>query len=632
MRRFIIPFLTLTLLLTSCGTLEVTLTNSDDLTQTPAPDINLASDSPMPGPVPLSMYSTSDEIRQLLLESPTKWMTLFMDAQVTSTSERPQRVQVWVDQPALSFRALSGPVDASADSFRVADGMSLLELNIQTGESSISPFGEGLVIPYTPQPPNLSDNAIYPHPLSATIDSRLGVLMFPSEVAQNEGTFKPVGMEVIAYRLALIVEWTYVKNDLPSYRAWVDVSTGIFLRHQQFEKSGGTEILREAILTRVDYDLPFPSSFFSPTVSAMSNFVSEPLEPASLLVTPVAVVGEGADPFGQVYAFVADNSYPVRVMRLVSLPASCAIGESDCPQPEVIKTPVELTSSLQPLVWSSARKEAAWAYPVNADQRIWTLYLFDAVDKSWRELVQIDRYMDPPVWSRDGAWLAFRVQDGQGGEAIYAVRRDGSDLKNLTASDKLPAEGRPYMMDAWLGDSVVLRSGKPGGTGTVYLMRVSNGFVQPLFETLLTKAPFIESPSGMLLAYVDYETNSQKQLVKILTPDGKTLRDLATFASGSVMALAWSPDGAQLGFVHRTDSAASLFVIDNDGRNLRQVYMSGTDVQFIFSPDGKYLLVQTIDGTGEHLYAINLSTLEPYLVQAPGIPLNVSWMLPSWVR
>ena len=36
MRQFIILFLILTFLLTACGTLEVTLTNSDELTQTPA--------------------------------------------------------------------------------------------------------------------------------------------------------------------------------------------------------------------------------------------------------------------------------------------------------------------------------------------------------------------------------------------------------------------------------------------------------------------------------------------------------------------------------------------------------------------------------------------------------------------
>lgn len=624
MRRFFILFSILTFLLTACGTLEVTLTNSDELAQTPA------SDSPAVGPIPLGMDSTSAEIRQLLLDSPFLWLTLFMDAQVISPNEPPQRVQIWVDQPALSFRLLSGPVDASAAYLRVVDGMSLLDLNIQTGESSISPFSEGVDIPYTPQAPNLSDTAILPHPLSNTIDSRLGVLIFPSDVAQNQGTFKPVGMEVSAYRLALIVEWTYMQNELPSYRAWVDVSTGVFLRYQQFEKSGGTEILREVTLTRVDYDLPFPSSFFSPNVSAIPNFVSEPLEPETVSVTPAAVGQD--DPLGWIYSFVADNSYPVRVLRLVRIPASCAVGASNCPEAEVIQMPVELTSSLQPLVWSPTREEAAWTYPVNADQRIWTLYLFDPQGGTWRELVQMQRYMDPPMWSQDGAWLAFRVQDGQGGEDVYAVRRDGTDLKNLTASAKLPAEGRPYVIDAWLGENVVLRSGKPGGTGTVYLMRVGDGFVKPLFETLLTKSSFIESPDGTLLAYVDYDTNGQKQLVKIITPDGKTLRDLATFVSGSVMGLSWSPDGKQLGFVHRTDTASSLYLIDNDGRNLRQVYMSAAEPQFVFSPDGEYLLVQTIDGTGEHLYAINLSTLEPFLVQAPGIPLNESWLLPTWVK
>jgi hypothetical protein len=35
MRRFILPFLILTLLLTACGTFEVTLTNSGDLTPAP---------------------------------------------------------------------------------------------------------------------------------------------------------------------------------------------------------------------------------------------------------------------------------------------------------------------------------------------------------------------------------------------------------------------------------------------------------------------------------------------------------------------------------------------------------------------------------------------------------------------
>jgi Tol biopolymer transport system component len=293
--------------------------------------------------------------------------------------------------------------------------------------------------------------------------------------------------------------------------------------------------------------------------------------------------------------------------------------------------PFELNYSLQPQVWSPKRNEIALAYPTSLDQRIWTLYIFNPQYKTWRELVSFDRSIDPPMWSRSGTWLAFRVQ-GDGEEAVFAIRADGNGLKELTASDKLPADGRPYVMDAWLGENVVLRSGRPGKAGAIFLMRVEDGFVKPLFETMLTKSAFVESPDGTLLAYVDYEANSQKQLVKILTPDGKTLRDLATFVSGSVMGLAWSPDGQQLGFTLRTDSASSVYVIDSDGRNLRQVFISATDLQFVFSPDGKYLLVQTIDGTGEHLYSINLSTLESHLAQAPGIALDEAWMYPMWVK
>ena len=282
------------------------------------------------------------------------------------------------------------------------------------------------------------------------------------------------------------------------------------------------------------------------------------------------------------------------------------------------------------MVWSPARYEAAWAYPINADGRIWTLYLFNPLDKSWTELAQFDRTMDPPMWSQDGTWLAFRLQDGQGNSEIYAIRRDGTDAKNLTASDKLPAESKPYVMDSWLGEDVLLRSSKPGQTGTVYLMRVDDGSVKPLFDTLLTKSPFLESPDGTLLAYVNYDTNSQKQVVKILTPDGKTLRDLASFSTGSILGLTWSADGKQLAFDQRTDAASILYVIDSDGRNLRQVYTSTTDTQFVFSPDGNYLLVQTIDGTGEHLYSIDLMSLEVHLVQAPGVRLNEAWMFPAW--
>jgi len=622
MRRLISLLLITTFLLTACGTFEVTFIDNGD---SPTLDVT-ATDSPVAGPAPLSMDSTSDEIRQRLFESPLNWRTIFIDAQVTENDTSSRRVQVWVDQSALSFRSLNGPVDGKAESYRVADGMSLLEMNLQSGASDISPFiGETIGLPYFPiAPSRYPTDTIQSQPLTSYIDSHLGTMLFPSDIAQNEGTFKAVAMEVVDYKLALVVEWTYIQNELPSYRAWVDVSTGIFLRYQRFEKSGGTTPLSEVAFTHAVYDLPIPSSFFSPVVTAMPDFVSDPLSVVMEAPTPAAA--EGVDPLGLVYAFVADYGSSVREVRLVRIPASCALGKSDCPQAEVIDLPVPLTYSLSPLAWSPKRNEAAWTYPINADSRIWTLFLYNAAENTWKELAQMDRYMDPPMWSRSGEWISFRAQDDDGNEATYAVRRDGSGLKNLTDSTDLPAEGRPYSADAWLGENLILRSRERGGIGMVYLMRAEDGFVRPLFETALNKSTFVPSPDASYLAYVEQEGNSQKQLVKIITPDGRTLQDLATFVSGSVMELTWSPDGAQLGFVLMTESAASVYVIDRDGRNLREIYKTATDAHFVFSPNGEYALVETIDGTGQHVYAVNLSTLEAKLVQAPGIALNEAWL------
>ena len=93
----ILPILSILILtLTSCGTLEVTLETQP--TYTPAPTASFAGTA---APPPLSLASTSAQIRQTLLDSPFRWRTIFMDAQVTRTGES-VRYQVWVDQPSPS--------------------------------------------------------------------------------------------------------------------------------------------------------------------------------------------------------------------------------------------------------------------------------------------------------------------------------------------------------------------------------------------------------------------------------------------------------------------------------------------------------------------------------------------------
>jgi Tol biopolymer transport system component len=262
------------------------------------------------------------------------------------------------------------------------------------------------------------------------------------------------------------------------------------------------------------------------------------------------------------------------------------------------------------------------------------LFLFDLVEQNWQSLAEFN-FIDPPLWSADNNWLAFRVQDGLGGEDIYVIRRDGSGLVNMTASDKLPPEGRPYVLSGWINDNVILRSGNPGAGGLIYLRRVSDGFTKPLFDTPWDKSDMVPSPDGSLLAYS--ETIEQKTALKLLTQDGDTFRELASFRNVSIYPILWSPDGSRIAFAVSSSDMADgrgqdVYLIGSDGRNIQQVYhsaFSGIN-NLSFSPDGGYLLLPDMDATGQHIYTVNLSTLELRMLQAPGLPLDWWWLAPSW--
>ncbi len=614
----------LLLLLASRGTLEVQLLTSQDLTP------STASDSALAGRPPLGMDSSPEQIRQRILESPYQWQTLFVDARLVREGQS-QRVQLWLDQPAFSFRSLSGPLHGPAQTLRIADGLSLLEVDIPSGRSWLQPL-PAMPIGTSFNPPFLQNRAgeIRPHPLSSFLDPYVSLLVFPSTLAQNEGTFRPLGMEVIAYRLALIVEWTASGHDHPTGRAWVDVDTGLFLRYQQLAKEGEQEVQGEATLMRLDYDLPLPAELFQPRLRTMPDFVDEPLMVQSAGATPIAFAGQ--DPLGWVYAFVRNSAYPQPEVRLIRLPASCAAGRIPCPAAEVLPTPVNLVSSLQPLVWSPTRHEAAWTYPLDENQRIWTVYRFEPATLTWHELVQMEQYLDSPTWSPDGEWIVFHAQDGEGGSDVFAVRREGSDLRQLTADLRLPQAGKPYLIEGWLRGALIVRSAGAADGQPAYLVQVGEGEISPWPPDQPFHEGLVESPDGRLLAYVHYDAQTQRRVVKMLAADGTPLHDLAAFAGGSVLQLTWSPDGSKLGFSHWTETLSAVYLIQSDGRNLQQAYISPNETRFIFSPDGNGLLVQAMDGLGEHLYFVDLSTLQARLVQVPGVGLEEAWLWPAWVK
>jgi hypothetical protein len=627
MRQSWILLIVLSLSLSACGTLKI----SFEMAPPQIPDEPVGATSEATAEPGLSLRSSSEEIRRAMLESATTWQSIWMDGtfigypmEGSVTPGPVLREQVWIDLPTSHFRLVSGFVDGPMEKFKVSDGIAVLEMNLQTGQSQSTPLPDlGLEKQFVPA---YQPGSVYPQPLWGQMGTTLSLMAFPSDFAQSEGTFKPLAKELVADRETLVVEWTYASNDFPSWRMWLDTKTAVILKMQNFGKEGAATIQSETIVNQVIYNASFADSLFRAPASPpeFSDVAGNPVTSTE----PVPTASSDPDPLREVYFFVSDHNDGRETTQLVSVPGSCAAGLRLCPEVEMISPPFGLDFGLTHLVWSPSGDAAAFSYPVGDGFR-YGLFLFDPGTQTWNSLAEFN-FIDPPVWSPDGNWLAFRVQDGDGSEEIFAVRRDGSQLTNLSASENLASEGHPYMLNGWISNNVILRG---RGNAMVYLVRVEDRLVRPLFDTPWAKSDLIPSPDGYFLAYA--EAAEQNTVLKLLTPNGSTARDLTSFQNASIFPIVWSPDGTSLAFVTGTGDPAhgqDVYVIGQDGRNLQQIYHSdfASINDLVYSPDGRYLLFQDDDAAGRHIFIIDLSTPQQRMLQVPNLPLDWWWLAPSW--
>ena len=122
----------------------------------------------------------------------------------------------------------------------------------------------------------------------------------------------------------------------------------------------------------------------------------------------------------------------------------------------------------------------------------------------------------------------------------------------------------------------------------------------------------------------------------MVEPDGANPIDIAKFTGGSLYPIVWSPDSSRLAFVYyKSFSAgapgADVFVVSRDGKHGSQVYQGVTVGRLLFSPGGRYLIVEeTTSSTGGHLVVVDLVTMEKRILEAPGLTLDYDWYAPSW--
>lgn len=628
MKRFFIALILFSLLLSGCGTFEVYLET------TPAADSTSFPAAAATGEPKLATNSTSDEIQHAMLESATKWKSIWMDGTVTdyalddTNSKTTTHEQVWIDLLTNRFRVVTGAVDDAANQFLTSDGVTILKMDLRTSHSesySTAPMPD--VKQFVP---TLQPGIANPQPLWGQIGTPLSQLAFPSDFAQNQGTFNPVATESIANRQALVVEWTYSQNSQPSWRMWLDNKTAVILKMQSFGKGGGSTVQSESVVNKVNFDNEFASSLFG-TPSSVPQF-SDITGQGNQVVETGTSVPSGSDALGELYFWESPRqNNPDQSGHFVRMPGQCAVGASQCPQLEFVTLPFKIRFGLPTVVWSPDGKFAAVAYSDDASGTPFNLWLFDPAANLWTSIWE-HAYIDPPTWSPDGQWIAFRQQDGVGGEEIMLMKADGSDPRNLTAAGNLSAVSLPYVIDGWVAGNLIVRTGKYGADETVYLIRLADGQVQPMFKKTLTKSMLVPASDGKRLAYDDYDNSTLKHSLKVAEPDGANAMELASFTGGSIFPIVWSPDNQKLAFAYNTGQAEVVYVIDRDGKGLKQAYQGSIIGALLFSPDGKYLLINetSASATGGRIFVVNLITLEQRMIQSPGLDLDSNWFMPTW--
>ncbi|MCE9644796.1 MAG: hypothetical protein K8S20_02260 [Chloroflexi bacterium] len=619
-------FILMILVLTACSPAASSTPGS--FFDSPAPvNTDLA-----PAPIILTIDSTSEQIQSAMLYSAARWKTLQMEGTVTwFTNGAPVnsfQEKIWLDPVNSRYKVEWTGILNSQDKFlKFSDGVTVNNIDMNSGQVDTGVYPVSAHVGQFIPP--LVEGEAHPNPIWGQIGTPLAQLAFPSDYAQNSGIFTPLEISSVAGREALVVDWRFSESSSPFWKMWLDTQTATILKLQEFGRDGSNAVQGERVVTQILFDQPMDPSLFAMPASLPAAVVPTQIG-SSPIVTESASTSEKEA--GELYFFLQPRQAG-KSIQLVKVSGVCVFDPANCPALEVIPVPFAFNFTINALSWSPDGKYAAFSYSDHANGTPTKLWLFDASAKTWTALAQFP-FIDPPFWSPDGSWIAFRTQDGLGGEDVHVMHPDGTELKNI--STDLPADGRPYIMDGWYTENVIMRSALPGREGHVYLVRAANGQARPMFDTLLTKAPFVASPDISLLAYDEYDYNTQNHLLKVMEPDGANVLTLANFSGGSLYPMVWSPDSKFIAFNYyksftNGEPGAEVYVVGRDGGNLSLIYKGVTVGRLVFSPNGRYLLVEeTTSSTGGHLFLINLATLEQKILQAPGLSTDYDWYAPSW--
>ena len=181
----------------------------------------------------------------------------------------------------------------------------------------------------------------------------------------------------------------------------------------------------------------------------------------------------------------------------------------------------------------------------------------------------VQEFARHPEWSPDGRLIAFDSRRDGNGE-YYVIQPDGAGLRRLTNTPDVQ-ESHP----TWTPDGELILSAVAGETRTLLGLDPTTGRTRPLFETPANRSSIAISPDRR--RYFFRSSADSTPRLHIATLDGAVIAAITPRGNTSYEA-AWSPDGSKVAFYYDIGGAHQLFVVDADGRNLRQLTRTAATV------------------------------------------------------
>ena len=230
------------------------------------------------------------------------------------------------------------------------------------------------------------------------------------------------------------------------------------------------------------------------------------------------------------------------------------------------QTRVTVTRSLDITpAWSPDGKALAYTSYRTGFQDIIVSYIFEG-RRSNPMAGTAEKQNFLPAWSPDGSKLAFTSNRDQNPE-IYVVNRDGTGLRRLTNHPEID------VTPTWspTGTQIAFTSNR-SGTPQIYIMDADGSGLQRITSESNCDRPTWSPAPFNEIAYAS-RTGAGYD-IKVFDFATKSTRTI-TDGIGSNESPAFSPNGRHLAFTSTRAGKEQIFVIDQDGKNLRQITKTG---------------------------------------------------------